>query len=149
MKEEQFMRRGLGVHLTHIAVAVYLLADGILGFVTRNGRIFGRLTYHSEIENILLKLLGRSDFTGMLIVVFSALALIGGLFLLLELFQIRIPFTGAILLLFLIVWLVFIILTDIVDPLKDKPEPLGWLKTFASHIMVFGAMAAATHRFGD
>ncbi|MDR3192887.1 MAG: hypothetical protein LBT87_07470 [Treponema sp.] len=143
------MKRGLGVYLTHIAVAVYLLTDGILGFVTRNGRIFGRLTYHSEIEDVLLKLLGRGDFTNILIVIFSVLAIIAGLFLLLELFQIRIPLTDTILLAFLIVWLLFIILIDIAAPLKDKPELLGWLKTLAAHIMVLGALVTATHRLGD
>jgi hypothetical protein len=143
------MKRGLGVHLTHIAVAVYLLADGILGFATRNGRMFSRFKYHSEIEDILLKLLGKGEFTNILIIIFSALAVIAGLFLLLELFQIRAPFTDTILLLFLIVWLAFIILTDIVAPLKDKPELLNWLKVFAAHIMVLGALVTATHRFGD
>jgi hypothetical protein len=143
------MKRGLGVYLTHSAVAAYLLADGILGFATRNGRVFSRLKYHSEIEDVLLKLLGRSDFTNVLIIISSALAIIGGLFLLLELFQIRAPFTDTILLLFLIIWLAFIVLTDIAGPLRDKPEFLGWLKLFAAHLMVLGALVTATHRFGD
>jgi uncharacterized membrane protein len=143
------MKRSLGVYLTHIAVAGYLMADGILGFATRNGRMFSRLKYHSEIEDILLKLLGRGDFTNILILVSSAMAIIGGLFLLLELFQIRAPFTDTILLAFLVVWLAFIVLTDIAVPLKDKPEPLGWLKLFTAHIMVLGALITATHRFGD
>jgi hypothetical protein len=143
------MKRGLGVHLTHIAAAVYLLADGILGFATRNGRMFSRLKYHSEIEDVLLKLLDRGDFANVLITIFSALAIIAGLFLLLELFQIRVPFTDAIPLLFLIVWLAFVILTDVVIPLKDRPELLGWFKVFAAHLMVLGALVTATHRFGD
>jgi hypothetical protein len=143
------MKRGSGVYLTHIAAAGYLLADGILGFAARNGRIFGRLKYHSEIENVLLKLLGRGEFTSILIIIFSGLAIAGGLFLLLELFQLRAPFTGGILLVFMIVWLIFIALTDIAGPLRDKPEPLAWLKLFAAHIMVLGALLTPAHRFGS
>jgi hypothetical protein len=140
------MKRNAGVYLIHTAAAVYLLADGILGFITRNGRIFGRLEYHSEIEGILLKLLGRGDFTTALIVIFSVLAVTAGLFLLLELFQFRAPFTETVLLLFLLLWGAFIILTDLVGPFREKPELLGWLKLLAAHLMVLGTLIAAFRR---
>jgi hypothetical protein len=150
------MKRSLGVYITHIAVALYLLADGILGLMEKT--LWQRLRLATgarsatgnEIVDVLTRLLGTGDLTKTLIVLFSVLAVAGGVFLLLELFGIKIPAVEIILLVFLIVWLVFIALSDVVYPFRDTRNFvfLPWLRALASHLVVLGALISASHKFG-
>ncbi|MDR3249116.1 MAG: hypothetical protein LBT39_10075 [Treponema sp.] len=152
------MNRNLGAYVTHIAVALYLLVDGILGLTEKT--VWQRIRLATgtrnatgnEIVDTLAQVFGNSDLTKTLIVVFSVLAIAGGAFLLLELFQIKIPVADVIILVFLIVWLVFIILSDVVYPFRSDNRNfafLPWLRILASHLVVLGALITASHRFGS
>jgi hypothetical protein len=151
------MKRSLGVYITHTAVALYLLAEGILGLMEKT--LWQRLrlsagsrdTVGNEIANTLSQVFGSGDLTKTLIVLFSVLAVIGGVFLLLELFGIKIPAVDIIILVFLIVWLVFIVLSDAVYAFKNTRNFafLPWLRVLASHLVVLGALISASHKFGD
>jgi hypothetical protein len=151
------MRRSLGVYVIHIAVALYLLADGILGLMEKTLwqklrlAVGSRNATGNEIVDALSQVFGTGDLTKTLIVLFSVLAIVGGVFLLLELFGIKIPVADIIILVFLIVWLVFIILSDVVYAFKDTRNFvfLPWLRMFASHLVVLGALVSASHKFGD
>jgi hypothetical protein len=151
------MRRSLGVYSIHAAVALYLLADGLQGLTEKTlwqriGLAVGvpRAT-GNEIVDTLTRIFGAGDLTRTLIVLFSVLAVAGGLFLLMELFGIKIPAAAIIILVFLVVWLVFIVLSDVVYAFKTSRNFvfLPWLKTFASHMAVLGALVSASHKFGD
>jgi hypothetical protein len=138
-------------------VALYLLVDGILGLTEKT--LWQRIRLAAgtrnatgnEIVDTLGQVFGNGDLTKTLIVIFSILAIAAGIFLILELFHIKIPAVDVIILVFLVVWLVFIILSDIVYPFRDTRNFvfLPWLKILASHLVVLGALITASHRFGD
>jgi hypothetical protein len=151
------MKRSLGVYVTHIAVALYLLADGIRGLAEKTLwqkirlAVGSRNATGNEIVDTLTQVFGTGDLTKTLIVLFSILAVAGGIFLLLELFGIKIPAVDIIILVFLIVWLVFIVLSDLVYAFRDTRNFvfLSWLRVLASHLVVLGALISASHKFGD
>jgi hypothetical protein len=133
------------------------LVDGILGLTEKTlwQRIRlaagARNATGNEIVDTLGQVFGNGDLTKTLIVIFSILAIAAGAFLLLELFRVKIPAVDVIILVFLVVWLVFIVLSDIVYPFRDTRNFvfLPWLKVLASHLVVLGALITASHRFGD
>jgi hypothetical protein len=130
------------------------LADGILG-LTRQGlwQRFGSVgggASGNEIVDTLIRLFGTGNLARTLIIVFSALAAAGGLFLLLELWGLRIRVVNVIILVFLAVWTVFIVLFDGVQAFRD-PRNFAffpWLRVFASHLAVLGALIGASRIFG-
>jgi hypothetical protein len=148
------MKRSLGAYIIHAAVALYLLADGILGLAEQSlwqrARLALSRTTGNEIVDTLVRLFGNGDLTRTLIILFSVLAIAGGLFLLLELFGIRIRAVNVIILIFLVVWLVFIVLSDVVPAFRATRDFvfLPWLRVFASHLAVLGALISASHKFG-
>jgi hypothetical protein len=149
------MKRSLGAYIIHTAVALYLLADGILGLAEQSlwqrARLALGRTSGNEIVDTLVRVFGNGDLTRTLIILFALLAVAGGLFLLLELFGIKIRAVNVIILIFLVVWLVFIALSDLVYVLRDTRNFvfLPWLRVFASHLVVLGALISASHKFGD
>jgi hypothetical protein len=150
------MKRSFGAALTHAAAALYLLAEGILGLTEKTLwqrlklTIGARNATGNEIVDTLTQIFGAGDLTKTLIVLFSVLAVIGGVFLLLELFGISIPAVNIIILVFLVVWLAFIILSDGVYTFKDTRNFvfLPWLRVCASHIVVLGVLVSASRKFG-
>jgi hypothetical protein len=151
------MKKSFGAGITHIAVALYLLADGILGLTEKTLWQRLRLAAGSrnatgnEIVDTLTQVFGTGDFTKTLVVLFSILAIAGGIFLLLELFGIKFPAVDIIILVFLVVWLIFIALSDLVYAFKDTRNFvfLPWLRVLAAHLVVLGALISASHKFGD
>ncbi|MDR1972842.1 MAG: hypothetical protein LBQ46_13085 [Treponema sp.] len=149
------MRRGLGAYIIHVAVALYLLADGVLGLAERSVwqrvRLAAGRTTGNEIVDTLTQVFGTGDLTRTLIILFSVLAIGGGLFLLLELFGLKIRAVGVIILIFLLVWLVFIVLSDLVNAFQNTRnfQFLPWIRVLASHLVVLGALVTASRRFGD
>jgi hypothetical protein len=149
------MKRSLGVYIIHAAVALYLLADGILGLAEQSlwqrARMALGRTSGNEIVDTLVRLFGNGDLTRTLIILFSLLAIAGGLFLLFELFGIRVRAVNVIILIFLVVWLAFIVLSDLVYVVRDTRNFvfLPWLRVFASHLAVLGALISASRKFGD
>jgi hypothetical protein len=151
------MKRNLGAYITHIAVALYLLADGILGLTERT--LWQRIRLATgtrnatgnEITDTLTQVFGTGDLTKTLVVLFSVLAVVGGVFLLLELFGLKVPVVDIVILVFLVVWLVFIVLSDAVYAFKEPRnfEFLPWLRALAAHLVVLGALISASHKFGD
>ncbi|MDR0731156.1 MAG: hypothetical protein LBF63_05760 [Treponema sp.] len=151
------MKRSFGAYITHIAVALYLLADGILGLTEKTLwqrirlAVGTRNSMGNEIMDTLTQVFGTGDLTKTLVVLFSVLAIIGGVFLLLDLLGIKTAIVDIIILVFLVVWLVFIVLSDVVYAFKDTRnfEFLPWLRVLAAHLVVLGALTSASHKFGD
>jgi hypothetical protein len=137
------MNKSFGVLLMNIAVAAYLCATGIIGLTGR------KLFSDGEIRKAVTALFGRGDFTEILIVVFAILAIAAGVFILLKFFGIIVPSFELILFILALAWLVFIVMIDIISPLKEKkPEFVEWLRIFGAHLMVFAGLVLATERFG-
>jgi hypothetical protein len=53
-----------------------------------------------------------------------------------------------ILIAFSVLWFLFIVVVDIIIPLKVHPNFFSWLGTLASHLIVMGAIASGTRIFG-
>jgi hypothetical protein len=144
------------MYVTHIAVALYLLADGILGLMEKTLwqrirlAVGSRNATGNEIVDTLTQVFGTGDLTKTLVVLFSILAIAGAVFLLFELFGLKIPAVDIVILVFLVVWLVFIVLSDVVYAFKNTRnfDFLPWLRVLAAHLVVLGALIGASRRFG-
>jgi hypothetical protein len=127
-----------------ISVALYLFVNGVLGFSGSN----------SELAKVVRAIFGRGDFPSVLSVIFSICAIVAGVFLLLELFAVRIQYTELVLFIFVIIWIVYIVLVDIINPINQQNaifrQGNGWtyLQGLASHLMVLGALLSASKKFG-
>jgi hypothetical protein len=136
------MNRSISVFLLNISVALYLFATGILGL---SGKSWFR---EGEIRRAVTGIF-RGDFAEILIVILAALAIAAGVFILIRLFGLEIPFTEMILIILAIVWLVFIIMVDVIYPLNNRGTNfVDWLRGIASHLIVLGGITLATERFG-
>ena len=137
------MNKSIGLFLLNIAVAIYLLATGILGLTGR------KFFPDAEIRRAVTALF-KGDFAEILIVVLSVLAIVAGAFILLKLFGIVIPVTELILVILAIVWVVFIVMIDIIYQINNSRgfNFVDWMRTIGSHLMVLGGIAMATERFG-
>jgi len=88
---------GFGNLIWRISVALYLLAVGVLG-IQKGGHladIFGKIFNNN---------------TALLVQIAGVIALIAGVFLLLELFKIEIPILKTLVLILAIIWAIFIVL---------------------------------------
>ena len=143
------MNRSIGLTVMNFAVAIYLLATGILG-VTGKGSLFGKLKGEDEIRAAVSSIFKRGDFAEVLIVVLSVLAIVAGIFIILKFFGVEIPMMEICLIVLAIVWVVFIIMIDIVAPIKSNGVNfVEWLRTLGAHLMVLAGIALATERFGS
>jgi hypothetical protein len=128
----------LGVLVLNIAVAAYLFATGIIGLATKGGDIrqaVGAVFRDGSLVNILT-------------IVLAVLAIAAGFFILLKFFGVKISSLGLILVILAIAWLVFIILIDIIDPLRSnfKIDFLKWLATLGCHLMALGGLLVAAQK---
>ena len=138
------MNRSIGLFLLNIAVALYLLATGIIGLTGRT------LTAQGDIRSATVALLGRGNLTDTIVVILSVLAIIAGAFVLLKFFNVQVPMTELLLMILALVWVVFIIMINIVYPLNSRGNFnfVPWLWGFSSNLMVLGGICLATERFG-
>ena len=121
---------GIGVIIWKIAVALYLLATGVLGL---QGSVYG--AFHGTI-------LGN----GILLIVASIIAFIAGLFLLLEMFNIKIAILDTLVLIIAIIWAIFTVLYIV----AWVTSGFGWvgLATIGVYIMVLASLLVASKKFG-
>jgi len=121
----------IGNFLLYIAVALYLFANGILGFDKKGD--------FSEMAGTIFK----GDVANLVTIILSVIALIAGVLLLLQLFKIAIPRIELIMLIIIIVWIVFMVIVDIIQPIQGKIDFMPYLVQLASHLMVLGALITA------
>ena len=126
-----------------IALALYLLATGILGLTGR------KFFPDGEIRRAVTSLF-KGDLAEILIIVLGVLAIAAGGFILLKFFGIVIPITELLLVILTIVWIVFIVMIDIVYPLNRGrgTNIVDWMRNFGAHLMVLSGLILSTERFG-
>jgi hypothetical protein len=132
----------LGFFLLNLAVSLYLFANGILGFTNAN---------KSEFSTIVRAIFPRGwDFNNALIIGLSACAIVAGVFLLVAVFRNDVTIINVILYIFIVLWVVFIVIVDIVSPVSNGriSDILGFLRQLSTHCMVLGAIITSTKRFG-
>ena len=128
----------ISVVLLNVAAALYLFANGIMGIVRNRG---------GEFVTMVRAIFGRSDLAPVLIVVLSVCGIIAGILMLLSLFKIEFPIKDIILFVFIIVWAVFMVVVDIVGPLRGRVDFLPYLVQVSIHLMVLGALFSSTRHF--
>jgi hypothetical protein len=133
--------------IVNISAALYLFANGILALI-RKGGISGLFDKGGEFGTMLSTLGVKGDLFNVLIIVLGVCGIAAGVFILMSVFKIEVPITDLILLIFIVLWILFIIVVDIVNALDKKPDFLPYLLQLSPHLMVLGVLAMSTKRFG-
>jgi hypothetical protein len=133
------MNRSIGGFILYIATALYLLAAGVIGiFAGRGGEFYGMVS----------GILGGGGLSTIIAVIFALAAIAAGVLLILQLFGMEFGIIEIILLAFAVLWVLFILVGDIINPLRTHPDLWVWLRTLASHLVVLGAIITGTRTFG-
>lgn len=140
----------IGGLLMSIAVAGYLFATGIMGFAEKSIKTaLNKPEIRQAVEGVFK---GRDykDLNEVLITIFSVLAIVAAVCIILKIFSVPIPMFDLILVILACVWLVFIVLIDVIAPINDKKDFnfIEWLRIFSPHLMVLAGIAISTDRFG-
>jgi len=151
------MRR-LGFFLLNIAVALYLFVNGLVGFSNALGfsNSLGfskenKSEFHTMVSTIFPKgwIINGWDFSYSLIIALSVCAVIAGVLLLTSVFKNDVRVINVMLFIFIVLWVVFIIIVDIINPMSsNKFELLAYLKQLSAHLMILGALFTSTKHFG-
>jgi len=131
---------GLGSLLWKISVALYLIVNGVMGLIPEqkhNGDFY--TIFHDMFE-------GRPPET-FLVIAASVIALIAGIAIVLEMFNVEISFFDTLILIIAIVWAVYVVIELIT--LLQHGFSLKALLMLAVHIMVLSSLLIASKRFGD
>jgi len=131
----------LGVLVLNIAVALYLFANGILGFNT--GRFDDKGAFYDMAKTIFKNNSGAVD---TVTIILSVIGIIAGVLLILKLLNIAIPQMDLLMLVIIIVWAVVVVIVNIIQPLQDSNpfQPfLSYLLQLSAHLMVLGALISS------
>lgn len=145
--KEFFVKRSIGVVLLQISVALFLLVSGITGLLSSSA---GDLAPVVEFFNSLFR---SSSVLTVMIIILSISQIIGGFFLITELFTTDLRITDMILVILIILWIINIVLVDFVGPfgsgsiLRSTGSLLRYLGTLSSHLMVLGALVLVTKKY--
>ena len=125
---------GIGVMIWKIAVALYLLASGVLG-VSKSGdlnAIFGAINLSNSI----------------FVVIAGIIAMVAGILLLLELFNIKVAILDTLIFIIAIIWAVFTILVLIQWIGSGFAGIWGALQRIGVYVMVLASLLIASKKFG-
>ena len=132
------MREGIGSLIWKIAVALYLITNGILGLLKESNSDF----------IIIFKRMGLGgDALSIFVIIASVIAFIAGIAILLELFHIELPFLEMLLLIIAIIWAVYIIINIISWCMGGFKGVWDFLQRLAVHTIVFSSLLIASKRF--
>ena len=133
------MRGSIGILLINISVALYLAATGIMGF--QGG---------GNIQVAVRAVFSRGDFSNILVIILSIVALAAGVLIIVRLFNANIPIIDLLLLIVAAVWIVLIIMINFVEPINSRGNTniVQWLVSFSSNLIVLGGIALSTNKFG-
>ena len=132
------MRDGIGIFIWKLSVALYLIANGVLGVMrARSGDfdiIFRRLGFTGDTLNIF-------------VIVAGVIAILAGIAILLEMFDISLPFLSLLIFIVAIIWAVYIIINIISWFTGGMGDFWHFLQRLAVHSMVLGSLLVASRRF--
>jgi hypothetical protein len=141
------MKRGIGLIILQIAVALFLLVSGVTGILNSSA---GDL---SPVVTFLKGLFNSPSIATMIIIVLSVCEIIAGFFLITELFTTDLRITDMILFVFIVLWIANIVLVDFIGPIsggttfRSVGSLLAYLNALSSHLMVLGALILVTKKF--
>jgi len=127
-----------GVFLLNIAVAFYLFVNGIVGFINASASDF------FPIVSIVFK---GWRYNYVLVIVLSVCAIIAGILLITAIFKDDLLLTNVILFIFIVLWGIFIVIVDIINPLSyGRVVFLDYLQKLSTHLMILGALILSIKR---
>jgi len=131
------MKDGIGVFLWKISVALYLVANGVLG-----------LTKNASAGDFAI-IFNRMGFPSIFVTVASVIALVAGIAILLEMFNVELSFLDTLILIIAIIWAVYVII-EIVSWITKGVGGNFWgvLQMLAVHLMVLASLLIASRKFG-
>ena len=131
------IRGGLGQLLWKISVALYLIANGILG-----------LNKRGDFKTIF-DFVFKGSFSDMVVMIVSVIALLAGILVLFEMFRVKFSFLDELLFVVAIIWFVYVII-EIIYWLRSGVGNNLWdiIQKLAVHLMVLGSLLIASKRFG-
>jgi uncharacterized membrane protein YphA (DoxX/SURF4 family) len=135
---EDYMNRSLGFFLWQLSVALYLIANGVLG-IDKGG----------DFAIIYRAVLGRGDVTTFLAIITGIIALVAGIVLVLDLLQIKLSFLYLFIFIVAVVWAVYIAVELIYWYKSGDFSSSLWyvLQKLAVHLMVLGSLLTASRKF--
>ena len=132
------MNRSIGGFILYIATALYLLAAGITGLFSKGGEFYGMVS----------GILGGGGLSTAIAIIFALAAVAAGVLLILQLFGMEFGIIEIILIAFAVLWILFILVSDVIIPLRSHPPFWGWLRALAGHLVILGAIATGTRVLG-
>jgi hypothetical protein len=133
------MKEGIGGFLWKISVALYLIANGVLGLTTKGG----------DFKIIFDRLGIKGDTLGLFVTVASVIALVAGIAVLLEMLNVKLSFLDTLLFIVAIIWAIYVIV-EIISWITSGFKGNLWemLQMLAVHIMVLASLLIASKKFG-
>ena len=133
------MKDGIGIFIWKLSVALYLLANGALGLMRARGGdfdiIFGKLGFKGDTLNAF-------------VIIAGIIALVAGIAILLDMFDVSLPFLNTLVFIVAIIWAVYILVNIISRFTGGMGDFWHFLQRFAVHSMVLGSLLVASKRFG-
>jgi len=127
------LKEGIGIFLWKLAVAIYLVANGVLGLIKHS---------NADFITIFNSMFGRGGLASTLALIVSVLAFVGGILVLIEMFtSISSRALDYIALVLAIIWAIYIII-GIVSWLTNMKSSTIWemLQRLGVHTMVLGSL---------
>ena len=142
------MNKGISGIVINIATAVYLIAAGILCFVTKgflSNFKFARGPIYSAVTQIFDGKFGQT-----LAVILAIIAIIGGILILLRMFGLKVPMVNLCMIILAVLWVLIIVLHDIIMPMRIKSDYGFWtfLLSIATNGLILGGILQSTEQFG-
>jgi hypothetical protein len=138
------MKDGVGIFCWKISVALYLIANGVLGLPQKT--TWSNIWTSGDFRIIF----GRMGFTGdtlsLFVTITSVVALVAGVAIILEMLNVKVSFLETLILIVAIVWAVYIII-EVISWVKDGFKNF-WhsLQMLAVHLMVFANLLIASKK---
>ena len=132
------MSRGVGFFLWQLSVSLYLIANGVLGLQKYAGGdfliIFTRMGFRGNVLSIF-------------VIIASIIAFVAGIAILLDLFNVEIPFLNTLVLIIAVIWAVYIIIEIISWVTGGFKDFFHLLQMLAVHLMVLASLLVASKKF--
>jgi len=143
------MKNGLGIFLWKISVALYLIANGVLGLSKSNWLERALDSINKGDFWIIFNRMGfKGDTLSLFVAVASVVALVAGIAIILEMLNVQVSFLDTLIFIIAIIWLVYVII-EIISWITSKSSGNLWsiLQMLAVHIMVLANLLIASKKF--
>jgi hypothetical protein len=129
---------GIGSVIWKISVALYLIANGVLGLSKYTGGdfiiIFKRMNFSGDMLNLF-------------VLAASIVALVAGIAILLDMFNVQLSFLSTLVFIIAIIWVVYVVIEIIGWLMSGFSDFWHSLQMLAVHLMVLGSLLIASKKF--